>query len=154
MFAFNYIYDLPFYKTQEGVIGKVLGGWQISGATFMRSGTPIWVTESEDIAGTGDTFGNPWNLNGDPKANANEEFSTSNSDQNYWFDPTVFSRPAAGTFGNGAAKQHLQPRSVPVGHRAVQERRASGGRRTVQFRAEIFNFPNHANWSGAGIQSD
>ncbi len=60
MFDFSYIYDLPFYKTQEGVIGKVLGGWQITGSTFMRSGTPLWVTESEDIAGTGDTFGNPW----------------------------------------------------------------------------------------------
>src|SRR6266481_4878278 len=27
----NYIYELPFYQTQEGAIGKALGGWQISG---------------------------------------------------------------------------------------------------------------------------
>ena len=54
---FYYIYDLPFYRDQAGVIGKVLGGWQISGATFMRSGTPLWVTEGADIAGTGDTSG-------------------------------------------------------------------------------------------------
>ena len=73
--GFSYIYDLPFYKEQQGVVGKIAGGWQITGATFMRSGTPLWVTEGADIAGTGDTFGNPWNVNGDPKASANEQFS-------------------------------------------------------------------------------
>jgi len=148
VFAFNYIYDLPFYKTQEGLIGKVLGGWQISGATFMRSGTPIWVTESEDIAGTGDTFGNPWNLNGDPKGNANEEFSTSNSDQNYWFDPTAFSRPAAGTFGNGARNNIYNPGQYQW-DAAFFKNVSVGGTKNIQFRAEIFNFPNHANWNGA-----
>ena len=59
VFNFYYIYDLPFYRDQTGIVGKVLGGWQISGATFMRSGTPLWVTEGADIAGTGDTFAQP-----------------------------------------------------------------------------------------------
>ena len=46
VFAFSYIYDLPFYRDQAGVIGKMLGGWQITGSTFMRTGTPLWVTEA------------------------------------------------------------------------------------------------------------
>ena len=122
VFNFYYIYDLPFYREQNGVVGKLLGGWQISGATFMRTGTPLWVTEGADIAGTGDTFGNPWNLNGDPKSDANEEFSAGATDGNYWFNPEVFSRPAAGTFGNAPRNDDLQPGPVPVGHCALQER--------------------------------
>ena len=48
VFAFSYIYDLPFYREQAGVTGKILGGWQITGSTFMRTGTPLWVTEGAD----------------------------------------------------------------------------------------------------------
>ena len=146
--GFSYIYDLPFYREQQGVIGKIAGGWQITGSTFMRSGTPLWVTEGADIAGTGDTFGNPWNVNGDPKASANEQFSAGTSDQNYWFDKTVFSRPAAGTFGNGPRNNIYNPGQYQWDI-AVFKNIALGGLRTLQFRAEIFNFLNHPNWNGA-----
>jgi hypothetical protein len=148
-FGFSYIYDLPFYRQQQGVVGKIAGGWQITGATFMRSGTPLWVTEGADIAGTGDTFGNPWNLAGDPKSNANEQFSAgSGRDQNYWFDPTVYSRPTAGTFGNGRRNNIYNPGQYQWDI-AVFKNVSLGGTRTVQFRAEMFNFLNHANWNGA-----
>ncbi len=146
--GFSYIYDLPFYKEQQGVVGKIAGGWQITGATFMRSGTPLWVTEGADIAGTGDTFGNPWNLNGDPKANANEQFSAGTSDQNFWFDKTLFSRPNDGTFGNGPRNNIYNPGQYQWDI-ALFKNIALGGSRTLQFRAEMFNFLNHANWEGA-----
>ena len=149
VFNFYYIYDLPFYTEQVGVVGKVLGGWQISGATFMRSGTPLWVTEGADIAGTGDTFASPWNLNGDPKANANEQFSAgATADQNFWFDPTTFSRPVAGTFGNGPRNNIYNPGQYQWDI-ALFKNVNLGGTKTAQFRAEIFNFLNHPNWSGA-----
>jgi Carboxypeptidase regulatory-like domain len=146
---FYYIYDLPFYTDQVGVVGKVLGGWQISGATFMRSGTPLWVTEGADIAGTGDTFGNPWNLSGDPKGNANEEFSAgATADQNFWFNSAAFSRPVAGTFGNGARNNIYNPGQYQWDI-ALFKNVNLGGTKNAQFRAEFFNFLNHPNWSGA-----
>ena len=44
------------------------GGWQISGATFFRTGTPFSVLRTNDIAGVGDgAFGQPYNLVGDPQ---------------------------------------------------------------------------------------
>jgi hypothetical protein len=147
-FNFYYIYDLPFYRDQAGLIGKVAGGWQISGATFMRSGTPLWVTEGADIAGTGDTFGNPWNLNGDPKDGANEQFSAGATDQNYWFNPAAFTRPSAGTFGNSPRNNIYNPGQYQWDI-ALFKNVNLGGSKTAQFRAEIFNFINHANWSGA-----
>ena len=75
VFTFYYIYDLPFFQGQTSLTSRVLGGWQISGATFMRTGTPLWVTRGDDIAGVGDTFAQPWNQVGDPSDGANGQFS-------------------------------------------------------------------------------
>ena len=60
--AFYYIYDLPFFREQDTLLKNLLGGWQVSGATFMRSGTPFSVYQTaDDIAGVGDAgFGQPW----------------------------------------------------------------------------------------------
>ncbi|MDX2153123.1 MAG: TonB-dependent receptor [Bryobacteraceae bacterium] len=43
-----YGYDLPFYRTQRGVIGRVLGGWQITGVTTFQSGNPFTVALGYD----------------------------------------------------------------------------------------------------------
>ena len=65
----------------------------------------------------------PWNLNGDPKANANEAVLGRHRQR-----PELLVRPDGVLAPGGrhlrqrAAEQHLQPRPVPVGHRAVQER--------------------------------
>jgi hypothetical protein len=39
-----YLYDLPFYKNQQGIVGKILGGWQWNGTWNYSTGqawTPI-----------------------------------------------------------------------------------------------------------------
>jgi Carboxypeptidase regulatory-like domain/TonB-dependent Receptor Plug Domain len=42
----SYVYDLPFYKDQSGLIGHVLGGWEISGITNFQSGQSTTVTQN------------------------------------------------------------------------------------------------------------
>ena len=37
-FVANYVYELPFYKGQQGVVGRVAGGWEVSGITQFLSG--------------------------------------------------------------------------------------------------------------------
>lgn len=39
-FTANFIYELPFYKDQKGALGKLLGGYQISGIVRLASGRP------------------------------------------------------------------------------------------------------------------
>lgn len=39
-FTANFIYELPFYKNQSGWVGKLLGGYQISGIVRLASGRP------------------------------------------------------------------------------------------------------------------
>ena len=37
-FSANFLYDVPFYKDQKGVLGHILGGWQINGVYILTSG--------------------------------------------------------------------------------------------------------------------
>ncbi|HKY04274.1 MAG TPA: hypothetical protein VJQ56_05270, partial [Blastocatellia bacterium] len=39
-FTAGYLWDLPFFTDQRGLVGKALGGWQLNGIIEMRSGQP------------------------------------------------------------------------------------------------------------------
>jgi hypothetical protein len=149
VFTFHYIYDLPFWRDQDTLLKNLVGGWQISGATFMRSGTPFSVIRTNDIAGVGDGgFGQPYNLVGDPNAGVNRRFSNgAGQDDNFWFNPAAFAPPAPGTFGNAPRNVIYNPGQVHWDI-ALFKNVSLGGSRKLQFRAEIFNFPNHPNLGG------
>jgi carboxypeptidase family protein len=148
-----YIYDLPFWRDGGSVMKSALGGWQISGATFLRSGTPFSITRTDDIAGVGEgSNGQPVDVVGDVNANSNGEFSGGvvsgvATDQNFAFNPTAFASPKAGTFGNETRNLLRNPGDMQWDI-AFFKNFALGGTRKVQFRAEVFNFPNHPNLNG------
>jgi hypothetical protein len=48
-FVTNYSYDLPF-GTHDGVMQKLLGGWNVSGVTVLQGGSPM--TIADQTAGT------------------------------------------------------------------------------------------------------
>ena len=149
VFNFYYIYDLPFFKQQTNVTSRILGGWQITGATFMRTGTPLWVTQGADIAGIGDTNAQPWTQVSDPSSGANSLFSAgAAADKNYWFNPAAFVRPANGTFGVAPRNAVYNPGQYQWDI-ALFKNVTLRAKHSLQFRAEIFNFLNHPNWNGA-----
>jgi hypothetical protein len=143
--TFHYIYDIPYGRDRSTMMKKVLGGWQISGATFLRAGTPLSVLRTNDIAGVGDGgFGQPYNLVGDPKVSKPQFSNGPGFDNNFWFNPAAFAAPAAGTFGNAPRNLIYQP-GQQQWDIALFKNFGLGGMRNVQFRAEFFNFPNHPN---------
>ena len=145
----SYIYDLPFWRDQSTLLRNLLGGWQISGATFIQSGTPFSITRTNDIAGVGEgSNGQPVDLIGDPNANANGQFSAGNGlDTNFWFNPAAFANPAAGKFGN-STRNLLRNPGAQQWDIALFKNFVLGGTHRLQFRAEVFNFINHPNLSG------
>ncbi len=57
----TYVYELPWYRSQQGWKGHLLGGWQTSGIITINSGLPLTVTNSSalvprDPAGQGCTL--------------------------------------------------------------------------------------------------
>ena len=146
----NYIYDLPVFNHNQGVLGKTLGGWEVSGISQFQSGAALNVLGTVDQAGIGPGNGSqPWNVNGTPTI-AHQAFSINNSDQNFFFNPAVFSLPAAGTFGDGGRGLLRGPSSY-IWNFAVRKNFAILERLHAQLRAEAFNVFNHPNWSNPNV---
>jgi hypothetical protein len=45
-FVVNYSYDLPFGKSAQGIEGKLIKGWNVSGVTVAQSGDPLTFVDS------------------------------------------------------------------------------------------------------------
>ncbi|MBI4482091.1 MAG: TonB-dependent receptor [Acidobacteria bacterium] len=52
-FVANYTCELPFLRSQEGVLGRILGGWQVNGVTTFASGNPFTVFLGYDLNADG-----------------------------------------------------------------------------------------------------
>ena len=49
----TWVYELPWYREQRHFVGKVLGGWQLSGVTTWETGVPFSVFNGLDSDGIG-----------------------------------------------------------------------------------------------------
>ncbi len=47
----NFVYELPFFKSQKGFVGKLLGGFQINSFFTLQSGAPFTALNGNDPAG-------------------------------------------------------------------------------------------------------
>ncbi len=61
--SFTYVYELPFFREQQGFIGRALGGFQISGVNTFESGVPFTVLNGLDADGIGGSGGDRPNFN-------------------------------------------------------------------------------------------
>jgi hypothetical protein len=49
----SFVYDLPWMKAQQGLLGRAIGGWQLSGVYTYEAGIPYSVTNGADVDGLG-----------------------------------------------------------------------------------------------------
>jgi hypothetical protein len=154
----NFIWEMPFFNANRGILRTALGGWQISGNIQFQTGAPITIGNGDDYLGIGSTNFKPWNLNGDP--NRPKQFANRNANLNYagvtdfYFNPQVngsawATRPANGTLPN-QNRNSLTFNNVGFQNwnGALFKSFRFMERQNIQFRAEFFNFPNHPNWGG------
>jgi hypothetical protein len=123
------------FFNHRGAIGQFISGWDLSALALIRSGTPFSVTFTPTLAGwyasRGDVVGDP-NV-ADPTIQR-------------WFNPAAFKIPAQYTFGNSARNLLFGPGQWKLDVGLHKDFRLTE-RGTLQFRAEAFNFPNHASFS-------
>ncbi|MDQ3917214.1 MAG: carboxypeptidase regulatory-like domain-containing protein [Acidobacteriota bacterium] len=67
--SLNFIYDIPLMKEQRGVIGHLLGGWQVNGVYVLTSGEPY--TPGQFFNGSVYGLGNAYLTSGDRPFSAN-----------------------------------------------------------------------------------
>lgn len=147
----NYIWDIPYGTTAPNrFVRTTLGNWQVSGITQLQTRVPLSVGTGDDFAGVGPASGEQlWNITARPRVA--KQFS-GNTGAGYWFDPSVFARPAAGTFSPRGTRNAVYGPGLQSWNIALIKSFhviPNHDNNVVTFRAEAFNFTNHPNLDSA-----
>jgi hypothetical protein len=158
----NYIYELPFFKSQHGFEGHILGGWEISGVSSFVSGSSFTVTQQVDpfacivtggVCAAGSAPGTGINglgfiQDGDIAIRPNQTAKIQKTKTRAeWFSTSSFAEAkATGTFGNERVGSLLGP-GVQKWDIATMKNVNIGDHLRFQLRGEYFNAFNHTNFS-------
>jgi hypothetical protein len=146
----NFTWNLPFARGVGGTAGAILDGWRVSGIYTYRSGSPLTVFV------TANRSRSQWNPSRGPGIGQDRpNWAPGRGPDNailgtpeQWIDPTAFVVQPAGTFGNterGALRgPHLRSLDLSLTKLVPWARLGGGG--TVEFRVEVFNVLNRANF--------
>ena len=149
-FVANFIYELPVGKGRRflnggGILDPIIGGWQVTGITFVRSGGPFSIGIPIDALGVGTGNGN--NIVQVASLRCPVSVVGASLGGQYFSDPTCFTLPALGTEGNSGRNTFRGP--INQSHDLALFKNFSIVEKVkLQFRAEMFNFLNHANFNG------
>jgi hypothetical protein len=155
------VYQLPFgrgkqFLSSNRFLDEAVGGWQVSGTLYLSTGTPFTVFGTQ----------NTYQLAGSPFPNRVPGVSTKPQHQsthceagsgpgtgclNEWYNPSAFSEPANGTFGNVRRNSLYGPGTNTVNLSAFKEFSLpwEGVRLRFSFTStNAFNHPSFANPSG------
>lgn len=141
------VWELPFGKGKrflaESPAGYIIGGWSLGGIFTAQSGPPFTVTTQVNSV---------YSATGALRANisGNPNLPTAQRTLTRWFDTSVFSQPAAATFGNQGVNLVRADGTLNV-DMSIQRTFPLGGEgRRLQFRGELFNLANHADFGIPG----
>jgi hypothetical protein len=145
IFTAAYGYELPFgpgkrWANVKGLAGHLIGGWQLAGITYLRTGTPFSVSFNTSVAG--------W-AGGRADVIRNPTLGRAERNEYRWFDPAAFTVPQQFTYGNSARNLLFTPGDIVFDASLLKDTRIAD-RYSVQFRFESFNLPNHANLGAPG----
>jgi hypothetical protein len=145
---FSWVYTLPFLRHNTALVGKALGGWEISGDLALVSGFPESVTASADVLGNGVT------------AIGGTEFAgvlpnchyRGNRSISQFFNTSCFYEPGATEptystlFGTVAPNAIEGPGVDNLDFALFKNGPVWGEKLKYQFRAEFFNILNHPSF--------
>jgi len=159
-FSLVWNYTLPGLNQGHGFMGRVTGGWSISGTSLLQSGYPFTVSTNAPFIpltnasgkfigyapGSGD-----YNADGDnydfPDVSGYTENMSRQGFLNGVFSPTQFTTPAFGTEGNEKSNLFRNPRFAETDAALLKDTNITE-RVKLQLRFEFFNIFNHPNLEG------
>jgi hypothetical protein len=148
----NVTYALPigrgkrFMSDRQGIVNGLIGGWTVNSVVTLQGGFPFSPQLSYNPSNNGDTR-NPVRPFANPAFNG--PLVLGKPDR--WFDPNAFLAPANtpandGFYGNVGRDTIVGPGLATWDFSALKDTRISE-RLNLQFRAEIFNLLNRANFN-------
>jgi hypothetical protein len=142
-FVASATYEFPRMSNFTGLTDKLLNGWELTGILTTRTGFPFSVFlgfDRANDASVDDVAQRPDVVTG------RTADSAITGDPNRYIDPTAFQLPPAGFYGN-SGRNILQGPGLTTFDLGVYKNTMIFERIKFQFRAEIFNLFNHANFA-------
>jgi carboxypeptidase family protein len=142
-------YELPFGQGRRflggegGIMGQVAGGWTVNSIVTAQSGFPFTPLLGYNPSNSGDTR-NPVR----PFLNPTFKGPVILGNPKQWFDPNAFVAPPnnSGFFGNVGRDTYIGPGLATWDFSVLKETHIFESL-NLQFRAEIFNLLNRANFN-------
>ncbi len=169
IFSADYVWELPWYKSQRGLVGHLVGGWETSGIIAADSGLPLTVSESagslinygytsvangqtnggyaNDAAGLGILGNTNAGIRPNMLTNPNDGYGRPIHNKLLWFYTGAFATPSPTSAQVGNEKRGVVNgpgfNHVDVG---LFRNFKIWEDLNFQFRAEAFNVFNHTNF--------
>ncbi len=145
----NFLWEVPFMRSPPGILGHLLGGWQINAIIPLQTGLPFSVINGASLSGGGD-------FNADGKAierpntpvfgNTLNKFPVTSKFIEGVPQADDFPTPALGTNGNLGKNTFTGPAYWSMDFSLIKNFPIPVNEETLlQFRAEFFNLFNRVN---------
>lgn len=143
--VFSGVWTPPVPGNQKSVLGKLLGGWNLSGISNIQSGAPVTVTNGQNraIDGTGCSGSHHPDL---LSANYTREHTSRADMITNFFNVSAFQLPALGRYGTSARGLFSGPANVTTDF-AILKDFAVREEMRFQLRVEGYNIFNQVNFS-------
>ncbi len=143
-FVISYAYTLPFDKLDGPK--KLTNGWQISGITRFATGLPVTIIETDDRSLLGTSFGGPIVLPVDtPNLLGPVQKFDPRKTNGMYFSSSAFGADVLGQEGTSNRRFFHGP-GINNWDMALLKNTQLTERLNLQFRAELFNVFNHAQF--------
>jgi hypothetical protein len=150
VFASSLVYELPWLKKQQGLTGRLLGGWQVSAIVNLQSGNFVNISGGSRAASSpSNGFGSNLDLVGDWRAVPGGQTPTPLVVNGTYVSGGYINRaafaPRQGLVGSVPRNLIQMPSTQTVNLSLMKRIRLTENVR-LQFRTEVFNLFNHPNF--------
>ena len=157
------VWELPWYREQKGVVGHLVGGWELSGIVAVNSGLPLTVLMSGggtlpdgsvavDAGGLGILGSSAASLRPNQVGNPNNASGGASIHKRLnWFNKLAFSAPTQASLSPGNERRGVieGPGFNRIDAGVFRNFRIVE-RLNFQLRGEGYNILNHTNWATVG----
>ena len=136
------LYEVPKFKTNR-LLNNAIGGWRLGLLETYESGPAFTVTTASNTTNAFPAGTLRPNLSGDPSLSADQRSVAR------WFNTSLFSQPAALTFGN-SPRSVLRGASIATTDVTIEKNFSVTEKIKFDVRAEFYNLLNHAIFNVPG----
>jgi outer membrane receptor protein involved in Fe transport len=147
--AGNVVYELPYYRDQQGLVGRLLGGWQLNSNFNFQSGAPFSPLNPSDLSGTLGGLASAVGIATRPNVNTSLDLSRMSVEQLFALRGTVnasgnalFKALVNGQRIGNAGRNSLRADGLNNVDFGLLKNTRIGENQRLQLRADFFDFTN------------